>query len=110
MTGLVNNTDIPAWCNKIHGTKGIIRGTPFELCYTLQDRSGTLYSIGDVFSCKDGILCMKPPWSKVVAVDLRTGNILWERVHGLPSGIKGADDSLGAMYVSYSRPEELYMY
>lgn len=51
----------------------------------------------------DGVPCSPPPWSKLVAVDLATGTIRWERPHGglaafeTPSGPVHPDPAWGSL-------------
>jgi quinoprotein glucose dehydrogenase len=46
-------------------------------------QTGTPFGLRrEIFLSALGLPCTKPPWGKVVAVDLASGGILWERPHG----------------------------
>jgi quinoprotein glucose dehydrogenase len=46
-------------------------------------QTGTPFGLRrEIFLSSLGLPCTKPPWGKVVAIDLASGEILWERPHG----------------------------
>lgn len=80
---LIPRADAPAWLAKapVHGVKPKPGDTPIDYWYNSQ--VGTPYALHTrPFLGPLGSPCTRPPWGKLVAIDLVTREILWERTIG----------------------------
>ena len=80
---------------------------------------GTPYGLRmKMFASKDGTPCIAPPWSKLVAVDMSTGSILWEAplldkvaekvTEGKHITLGGAISTAGGVTFIAATPDEMF--
>ena len=80
---------------------------------------GTPYGMSvKVFAAKDGTPCVAPPWSKLVAVEMSTGSVLWEApllnqlgnnvAHGKHITLGGAISTAGGITFIAATPDEMF--
>jgi len=78
---ITNVNQIPALVRLIPQgeVQGLIDSGEFDGDWQLSRQEGTpFYMARRIFLSSLGLPCTKPPWGKLVAVDLRAGDILWD--------------------------------